>query len=160
MRAILLTQEKIALVDDEYYEYLNQWKWFASLDRKNGNWYAKRNAGKWPHQMAVRMHRAIMQAPEGMEVDHIDGDGLNNQSENLRLCTHAGNIQNEKLRKNNSSGYKGVCWNKKYSNWSAQIEANCHNYFLGYFTDPVEAAKIYDEAAKKYHGEFANTNFS
>ncbi len=155
MRRIKLTQGKYALVDDWNYEWLNKWKWFYG-----GRGYAVRNAstigGK---QKQIFMHRLIMNTPEGMDTDHEDGDGCNNQEYNLRECTHAQNQMNMKSQKNSTSKYKGVCWHIKRKRWRVQIKLNYKNIHIGYFTCEKEAAKAYDKKAKELFGEFARLNF-
>lgn len=102
------------------------------------------------------MHRLIMNTPDGMVTDHIDGNGLNNQRKNLRICTHTENMANRKIHINNTSGYKGVTWSKQNNRWRSQIYLDSKNIFLGLFTDKEEAYKAYIKACKKYHKEFAN----
>lgn len=106
------------------------------------------------------MHREIMRAPEGVLVDHRDGDGLHNWRENLRNCTDAQNKMNRKvISANNTSGYKGVSWSKKKRKWIAQSMINKKHIFIGHFSTPEEAARAYDEKARELFGEFARTNF-
>lgn len=157
-KEIQLTQGKIALVDDDIYPYISQWKWIAHK-RKN-TWYAVRNAPRPPGGVLILMHRQIVQPQNGMDVDHINGDGLDNRAENLRECTHSQNIQNSKLRSDNESGYKGVHWDNVKRKWRAGIrEKNGKYIHLGYHDDPCEAGRAYDFAAKKLHGTFARLNF-
>nr|WP_269140600.1 HNH endonuclease [Proteus terrae] len=94
-----------------------------------------------------------------MHIDHIDGDKLNNRIENLRICTHNQNQHNQGIRASNKSGYKGVSWMKSVKKWQAQICCNSKVTHLGLYTNKIEAAKAYDEAAKKLHGDFAWLNF-
>jgi hypothetical protein len=151
MKQIPLTQGRFSMVDDADFLWLMQRNWRAT---KRGNtWYA--SAGRLFG--VVHMHRLITNAPKEMQVDHINGDGLDNRRSNLRVCTRAENQGNRKMSKNNAAGYKGVApYGGKYR---SQIKHNGKVYHLGYFTDPVEAARAYDAAAKKYHGEFAKLNF-
>lgn len=155
-KQIQLTQGKFTLVDDADYEWLVQWKW-----RYDGKGYAIRGAvipgtGK---QKAVRMHQVIMSTPDGMEVDHQDCDGLNNQRKNLRVCTHAQNLYNRKKTSNNKSGYKGVCWHEEGKKWMAVARKDKQTIYLGLFKDPEDAARAYDAKARELFGEFARTNF-
>jgi hypothetical protein len=153
MKEIPLTRGKVALVDDEDYDFLNQWKWYCSDEG-----YAVRNI--WlanGRHGAIKMHRAINQTPEGLETDHINHDRLDNQRANLRTATTNQNQWNQKTRKNNNShGIKGVCWHKRAHKWEAHITAFKKQHHLGYFTDVEEAAQVYKEAAIKYFGEFAS----
>lgn len=105
------------------------------------------------------MHRLIMDPPKGMEVDHKDGNTTNCQRSNLRVCTRQENVKNTSKRSHNTSGYKGVSWFKPNKKWGVHIGFDKNKLFLGLFKDKIEAAKAYDEAARKYHGEFAKLNF-
>ena len=106
------------------------------------------------------MHRLILDAPDGAQVDHIDHDSLNNQRSNLRLCTCSENQRNRRGRpKNNTSGYIGVAWYRRCGRWGSQIWVNGKDHWLGLFDDPAEAARVRDAAAKRLHGEFATLNF-
>ena len=158
MRTIPLTQGKVALVDDADYEWLNQWKWSAV--KKGRCFYAVRGTERNGVQKQFRMHSEIMGTPKGMEVDHINGDSLDNRRENLRICTHAENIRNQRMRKTiKSSQFKGVSWDKVNKKWKAQIKQGIHTKNLGRFTLEVEAAEAYDCHAKQLYREFANINF-
>jgi hypothetical protein len=157
MKKIKLTQGKFAIVDDEDFEFLNQFKWYAKRDRTT--FYAVRNGGKRPNRVMVQMHRVIMNCPDIMAVDHLDSNGLNNQKSNLRVCTEADNHRNQKMPSNNTSGYKGVVWHESTKRFTAQICVNSKQIYLGSFGVGEEAAKAYDDAAIKYRGEFARLNF-
>lgn len=157
MKEIQLTKGLFAIVDDADYDWLNQWRWYAHKGTRT--FYANRRKNTRIFTKPTQMHREIMNAPDDMEVDHIDGNGLNNTRANLRICTHKQNKQNVPKYANNTSGYKGVSIDRKNNKWTARIKANNKYYFLGYFQTPEEAAHAYDEAAKKYFGEFAYTNF-
>lgn len=156
MKQIPLTQGKVTLVDDEDFEYLNQWKWHAMAD--DYTFYVGRKEG-WPIQKTIRMHRVITNAPGGMFVDHINGNGLDNRRSNLRLCTVAENNRNIKGNHRNTTGYKGVTWHKRDHVFIAQIRVNGKLFQVGRFSNALEAAKAYDKVAKEYHGDFASLNF-
>ena len=102
------------------------------------------------------MHNMILGTPKGLHTDHKDGDGLNNQRSNLRLATPSENGANRLVGSNNTSGYKGI--SQKDKKWGAQITKNQKIVYLGRFETKIEAAKAYNTAAKKYHGEFARLN--
>lgn len=155
-KEIPLTQGRVALVDAEDYAYLNQRKWYAWKD-KTGRFYAVRKVGK---HITLRMHREIMKTPKGMETDHINGDGLDNRQNNLRICTHSQNGMNSKTQSNNTSGYKGVYYYKQTRRWMACITVRSKQKHLGYFMSNEKAALAYDKASLKYFGEFARPNIS
>lgn len=157
MKEILLTQGKVAIVDDDMYEYLSQWKWCAHFDGKI--WYADRNEGKFPFRKTISMHRVVIDAPDGVDVDHVNGDGLHNWRGNLRHCTKSENGRNRGKNKGNTSGFKGVSWSKQKRKYEAYIKVHGKQTRLGFFATAEEAAHAYDSAAKSYHGEFARLNF-
>lgn len=105
------------------------------------------------------MHRLIMGFPEGKYVDHINGNSLDNRKSNLRVCTNSENQRNRYKTIRNTSGYKGVRLNTKRNKYDAEIGHHGKHYYLGTFLNPVDAAKAYDEMARKLHGEFAVLNF-
>jgi len=156
MKQIPLTQEKVALVDDTDYEHFNQWNWHYTSEG-----YAARNASrKTPGgRKKIFMHREIMQTPDDMEVDHRDGNGLNNQRYNMRNCTHAKNMHNKPKPANNKSGYVGVSWSKSGGGWEAYITNDGEHIYLGLFDVAEDAAQARDAKARELRGEFANTNF-
>lgn len=151
MKEIKLTQDKVALVDDEDYEQLIQYKWqyFKSRDKE----YASRVD---KNRSKILMHRQIMKTPKGLDCDHEDGNGLNNQRYNLRNCTRRQNLMNKRSDKNTTSKYKGV--SKHYKKWIAHIKVNSKVLHLGSFTYEDDAALAYNWAAKKHFGEFAKLN--
>ena len=158
-RRIPLTQGKYAIVDPEDFERLNKHKWHAV---KGGNtFYAIRCVGPAKRTTYIRMHREILRSPDHLVVDHINHNGLDNRKANTRPATRAQNNYNKLIvkGKNSSSKYKGVAWNKDKNKWRARLYFNGKLIFLGYFKDEIKAAKAYDEAAKKYYGEFASLNF-
>lgn len=157
MKQIKLTQGKYALVDDADYEWLNQWKWFVERSNHASRDQHIRMDGRKEIKRRVKMHRLIMDFPENMEVDHIDGNPLNNQRNNLRVVTHAQNQKNLKIPIHNTSGYKGVYWDKPRQKWIAAIHSG-KTINLGGFDTKEEAAHKYNQAALEYFGEFARLN--
>ena len=156
-KEIQLTQGKVAVVDDDLFNYLNQFKWFAN--NINGKFYVVRNITVSKNKKnVIYMHRFIMKPNKGMVIDHLDGNTLNNQKNNLRICTHTENMRNSKISINNKSGYKGVSYQENRNNYRAQIKFNNKTINIGDFIDPIDAAKAYNAAALKYHGEFAHLN--
>ena len=152
MKEIVLSQGKVALVDNDDFEYLNQWKWYAWCSR--GHFYAVRSIYINGKKSNIHLHRLIMKTPIGMEVDHKDMNGLNCQKYNMRNCTHRQNMCNRKST--GSSKYLGVYFQKKYIR--ATITVNRKVIYLGLYKKEIDAAIAYNEAAIKYHGEFANIN--
>jgi len=156
MKEIQLTQGKVALVDDEDFDRLKDFHWYA---RKTGDtFYAAYKIKKNGKSTTFYMHRVILNAHDEALVDHHDGNGLNNQKINLRLCNHSDNMRNTRIPKNNKSGFKGVSWHKKSGKWRSVIKAEGKHKHLGLFTTDIAAAEAYNEAAKKYFGEFARIN--
>lgn len=157
MKEIKLTRGYVALVDDEDYEDLIRFKWYAKPGK--GIIYAIRAPGyrKGEINKMIAMHREIMQTPDNMEVDHIDHNGLNNQKANLRNCYHGFNCKN-RSRNKNMDCYIGVL-KRGPDKFYAHIRYNYKRIHLGVFKNPVDAAIARDKAAKKYFGEFANLNF-
>ena len=152
-----LTQGKFALVDDDVFEWASKFKWYAH--RMGRCFYAGRKIGKYPHQKSSLLHREIMNAPDGVTVDHISGDGLDNRRENMRLASRIENNRNRRLNANSTSGFKGAYWHKASGKWTAQISIRGKRIHLGLFATPEQAALAYDEAAIKHFGEFAKANF-
>lgn len=151
IRQIPLTQGKHAIVDLENFERLSQWSWYFH------GFYAVRKPYN-ANGKCFMMHRLIINAPEDMYVDHINGNGLDNRRSNLRLCTHTQNCMNSLRRKNKTSKYKGVSWSKEKEKWAVYISYYKKHSFVGRYDTEIEAALAYNEAALKYHGEFAKLN--
>ena len=149
-KIIPLTQGKIALVDDEDYEYINQWKWCYHSEG-----YAKNNS----LEKMRFMHREILHIQDKVDIDHINGNKLDNRKENLRVCSRSQNMANSKKHKNSTSKYKGVSWSRSKKRWRVTIMKNRKAYFLGLFDNPVDAATAYDKKALELSGEFAKLNF-
>ena len=147
---IALSQGKFALVSPEDYARVTAFKW--CLNRAHGKDYAKRGyyfAGK---QSTIKMHRFIMDAPPNSEVDHINGDGLDNRRENLRVCDHKQNSANQRAAKSNKTGFKGVF--PVGNGWGAKISDD----YLGIYDTAEDAAKAYDTKARTVFGEYAKCN--
>ena len=151
MKKITLTKGKEALVDDQDYEFLMRWKWHAACGGKY--------AGRRPKSGAIYMHQLIAKRMGFENIpDHIDGNGLDNRRANLRPATHQLNLANRGPQVNNTSGFKGVTYDKARGKWFASIKVQGKRYNLGRFDDKVEAARVYNKAAKKHFGEFAWLN--
>lgn len=151
---IPLTKGQTALVDAVDC-FVNKWKWYALPSSSGKTFYAARRDENRKH---VYMHRLIMAAPKGSEVDHRDGNGLLNVRSNLRICTHAQNNQNKGVRSSNTSGYKGVSWHKGTSKYEVNIGVDGNLIYLGLFKELEQAALIYNEAALFHFGEYAQLN--
>jgi hypothetical protein len=159
VKKISLTQGKFSLVDDEDFDELNQYKWYAHKN-KGGIWYVDRTI-KYVDEKhkTISMHRKIMDFPSGKDIDHVNHDGLDNRKCNLRVCTRSQNKKNARLSKNNSSGLKGVHWNKRNKKWMALIAKDKKRIYLGLFDDKTEAGRVVDRKALELFGEFAILNF-
>jgi len=157
-RRIYLDEGKWTILDlEDYYRYAG-FKW--CIGGENGNFYAIRGAIAGPDKIKiVRLHRLIMNAPDGVLVDHRNGDSLDNRRDNLRPATRTQNAYNARKRKNTSSRFIGIHRDKRTGRWKAQIRAQGKDIWLGRFDSEIDAARAYDAAAKKYHGEFARLNF-
>ena len=160
MKTIPLTQGKETLVDDCDYEYLMQWKWYYRPDHKGG--YAVRMSKCNGKRVTIRMQRVIAERMGlqivGKEVDHTGGSKLNNSRSKLRIATTRQNCANKSISRNNTSGFKGVSWNRQYKKWRVSIGVNWHRVYISRYDDKLEAARAYNVAAKKYFGDFAWLN--
>jgi len=155
MKQIPLSQGKFALIDDEDYERVSKYKWCI-----NSNGYAVTNyRDSNGEKKAMKMHRFILNLIKGDSfVDHIDTIRINNQKHNLRTASCSENLRNQKINKNNKSGFKGVRLHKASKLYAAQIGINGKTKIIGYFKCKIEAAKAYNEAAINHFGKFANLN--
>jgi hypothetical protein len=157
-RVIHMPNGMSAIVDDEDYDRLSGYSWYANTDRRRRVTYAYRKAGG-RRGRSVAMHREVAQPPPGLEVDHINGNGLDNRRSNLRLVTRQQNSMNRGLNRNNTTGYKGVTRPMGSRSYIASVKFNYRRIYLGSFPTAESAARAYDAAARRYHGEHAYTNF-
>jgi hypothetical protein len=156
MKEIKLQNDFVALVDDEDYEYLCQFRWH-SAQQKGYTQYAIRHLWRDGKRTTTTMHQDILNPSLGMVSDHINGNGLDNRRSNLRVCTASNNCMNRKPQ-NGSSVYKGVSLHTKGGKWAARIKTKGKIYNLGHFNSEIEAAVVYNNAATKMFGEFARLN--
>ena len=159
MKLIPLTKGLSAIIDDEDYPELMKYQWYAV--GKPGKEYAARFGSHDGHQSSqhIRMHRVLMNAPNDVEVDHINGNTLDNRKSNLRLASRAENSRNRtKFKVGGYSMFKGVTYHKRDGYWQAGIKVDGKSVHLGCFKNEIESAKAYNDAALRYFGEFANLN--
>lgn len=153
MKEIKLTNGGVALVDDEDFEKLSSYKWHRHDERTlQYVRVALYGSGK---QQILLMHRVVMNAPTGVDVDHRDGDGLNNQKYNLRLCTDQQNSMNLKLFRTSTSGHKGVSWNKQFKKWEAYIWFHRKKIRLGEYKEKSDAIAARENAEKELYGNWS-----
>jgi hypothetical protein len=155
-RTIPLTQGQFAIVDKQDYDAISVFKWCAHWVPSSKCYRAMRRSAD---DVIVYMHRQILGLEKGDPriVDYINLDQLDNRKHNLRFATKASNAWNCGKRPQNTSGYKGVSWDKSRSQWVAQVKANNIQYSIGRFSTPEAAYFAYCEAVKGLHGEFART---
>lgn len=160
MREIELTQNKYTTVDNEHYDWLSQYSWHIK-QAKNRSDYAKfttpRKDGK---QKTIHMHQILLWCPQGYEIDHINGNGLDNRMENLRIVTRLQNSMNQHKKKIGKSKYKGITYDTRSNSWQARIGKNNQRFNIGTFKKEEDAAQAYDNKAKELFGEFACLNFN
>ncbi|OPY45858.1 MAG: AP2 domain protein [Methanosaeta sp. PtaU1.Bin028] len=154
-KIIILTQDKAAIVDSINHEWLDQWNWYAHHVRRTDKWYARRNSNFDGARRPILMHRAIFEHLgvdiDGFDIDHINGNGLDNRLENLRLVTRAENAYNRRKSPGRTSQYKGVYFDSDRGKWRASIKVNGRTIQLGRYETEEEAAIAYRIAARKYH---------
>jgi hypothetical protein len=154
MKIMAAYHSEEVILDDEDFEKVSKFNWFIDvrgyvvsswrLNGKGGTYY---------------LHRMVTSAPTGLEVDHINHNKLDNRKENLRVCTRSQNARNTHKHVGNTSGYKGVSIDNSRNRWQVHIKVGKKRINLGGFDDVIVAAKVYDDAARKYFGEFAHLNF-
>jgi hypothetical protein len=153
-----LTRGQWAVIDVYDLDAISAWYWYAVRTGPNATWYARRGSGGRGDR--VKLHNAIM--GPGL-FDHIDGDGLNNRRANLRPASIRQNVHNSRMPTTNKSGFKGVFKPKGRQRWDARIQPTVRGknrtIYLGSFLDKEDAARAYDDAARKIFGEFARLNF-
>lgn len=162
MKSVHLPGGYVAFVDDDLWPLVRLYTWHVAKSRNT--YYAWTNV-RHPEKEELAytrkgMHQLVMgtQLGDGQQIDHVDGNGLNNQRSNLRFATTQQNMANRQAMSGGSSSYKGVHWDKRTQKWRAQISVNGKQRHLGVFTDELEAAQAYDKAALEAHGEFARLN--
>lgn len=147
----------VTIVDRDDYDLVKSFRWW---NWKTGNSsYARTKRMVDSASYCLLLHRIIMNPAPDMQVDHINGNGLDNRKCNLRICTQKENIRNSRKKSNSlSSKYKGVCWKTREGKWWSSIIVDGHRKHLGYFTAEIDAAIAYNKAASIYFGEFARLN--
>lgn len=144
-------------IDDEDYPLVSKFNWYVIKRRKRMS-YVVTHVLKDGKRTFQSLHRLVMKADKGTQLDHANRNGLDNRKLNLRFCTHSQNQANKTKYTNNTSGYKGVYWNKYHRKFEAQIRVNKIKIHLGYFNTTKQAAEIYNEAAVKCFKDFSVTN--
>lgn len=160
---IPLSAGKVALVDECDLEVVQKFKWCATKVGRHNKWYAMHtlpDAGNGKRK-TLFMHRAIINAPPHLQVDHRDNDGLNNRRKNIRLASTAQNHANRRIVKkaNATSPFKGVSYSKLRRKWYAKIKSDGKAEHLASCDSALQAALIYDDEARLRFGEFAAVNF-
>lgn len=161
MKEIPLTQGKVALVDVEDYERINKYKWHYNSGYAVRQIRVEPSDGYKNRQKKLFMHRVILNIKVSYkyeEIDHINGNSIDNRKENLRAVEHKQNCQNRKIQSNNKSKYKGVHLQKDCKRYRADISVNSKQVYLGMYETAVQAAIVYNVAAIKYYGKYAKLN--
>jgi hypothetical protein len=138
---------------------VKDYRWRKKVDKRTGTIYViSHTQEKGQKRTTKSLHSLILKTKKGMVTDHIDRNGLNNVDSNLRMCTINQNLYNQIIRKDNTSGYKGVTFVKRIKKWKAQIRHNNKRQYLGLFNSAKQAAICYNKKAIELHGEFACVN--
>lgn len=158
MKKISLTKGFEAIIDDEDFDKVSRYRWYSDVKKRRV--YAGRSErGDDGLPRSISMHRFILGHCGNLGVDHIDGNGLNNQKSNLRICTQTENLRAfQRKRHSATSKYRGVSWSSDRKKWLSQIVVNKKTINLGRYEDDMDAAKSYNIAAEKYFGAFATLN--
>jgi hypothetical protein len=158
---IHLTQGQVAVIDEATLPIAVLFRWTAQKSSGNRRKYYVVANGRDGEGRRVRLHlhRLVADAPQGLDVDHWDGNTLNNRLNNLRVCSESQNLGNSRRSRNNTSGFKGVASCKRGGPWKSYIWRNGRSECLGRFDDAEAAARAYDDAARETFGEFARVNF-
>ena len=143
---------KEAVIDAADVPLVEGRNWCA--EKATDTFYAVRTSKAGGKQYHHRLHRVITDVPDGVHVDHIDGDGLNCRRSNMRAATHTENMRNARIRRDNTSGAKGVCFDAYTGRWQAKIHVDGKTVHLGRFTELDDAAAAYRVASEKHHGKF------
>ena len=151
-----LTKGYEAVIDAIDLPLVAGYNWWAYVDRNTV--YAVTSSKHPKYGRQARMHRVITSCPQGLHVDHVDLNGLNNRRANLRVATHSQNKHNQPAQRNNTSGFKGVYFHKGSGKYRAMIGVNGRLKSLGLFRTAIQAHEAYKEASIRYHGEFARSS--
>jgi hypothetical protein len=157
---VTLSRGLEAKIDLQDVALVAPYNWYASTDNKTGLFYARRAAPKVDglEKSKIRLHRAIMNPPHGMTVDHVNSDGLDCRRSNMRVASTSQNAHNSRKSKSNTSGFKGVYFHKASRKWMAQIQLLGGKFYLGLHPTANEAYVAYCEASKDLHGAFGRTS--
>jgi hypothetical protein len=153
VKEIHLDKGKIAIVDEDDYNSLSQFEW-----KLGSGGYARRWECSNGKVKTILMHREVNKTPKGFDTDHINGNRLDNRKCNLRTATRSQNIMNQGSNKGTTSKFKGVSWKSANKKWVAQIVKNGKSMYLGLYKSEEDAARAYNEAALKHHGQYAWLN--
>lgn len=155
MRTIKTTKGQSYKICDCHYDMTKGWKWTAFTGGRDKRYYMVRRELIDGRQKTILLHRWVMGMPEGMIVDHINGNGLDNRCKNLRVCTQSQNNANQKGAKHNSkSGHKGVYWHKAAQKWCAEVVFDYKKHYLGVYKNKLDAVEAYNKKAKELYGDF------